>query len=151
MPPPRVGDPRAKPKITTFSEMIYQTTKADPTYAPNLLALKGMRVCLTGTMSAARSDVQQILEQHGAVVAGTISERLAATTILGVSNVDLDSFRAGYGGSTKLSNAKKLGVTMLSETELVQRCIDGPWITVGTASEPVPKVVAPPPDHYGDF
>ncbi len=138
------------PTAKTFAELMeYQ---ARGIYTPNSAALVGVKVVLTGTMSSRRDMVETFLSQHTATIGKAIARSDSPSGLLIVANHEMDAFKAGQGGSSKLRDAKNWGVTMLSESEIVGFLQGGEVMHASAPTTPTqPKVVLPPPDHYGDF
>ncbi|MBA3395270.1 MAG: NAD-dependent DNA ligase LigA [Deltaproteobacteria bacterium] len=85
---------------------------AEPVVATADGPLVGKTFVVTGTLTAARADVQKRIEAAGGKVAGSVSKK---TTYL-VAGADT--------GKTKLDAAQKFGVTVIDETEL-QKLLGG--------------------------
>lgn len=68
-------------------------------------ALSGKTVCLTGTLSVSRSEMKKSLEAAGAKPTGSVSSRT-------------DFLLAGQDAGSKLEKAKKLGVKIVTESEI---------------------------------
>ena len=66
----------------------------------------GKTVVLTGTLTMKRSEAQKLLEAAGAKVSGSVSKKT-------------DYVVAGEDAGSKLTKAQELGVTVLSETEML--------------------------------
>ena len=66
----------------------------------------GKTVVLTGTLTMKRSEAQKMLEAAGAKVSGSVSKKT-------------DYVVAGEDAGSKLTKAQELGVTVLSETEML--------------------------------
>ncbi|MEG1926618.1 MAG: BRCT domain-containing protein [Ruthenibacterium sp.] len=70
-------------------------------------AFTGMTFVLTGTLpSMSRDEAKNIIEEHGGTISGSISKK---TTFL----------VAGDAAGSKLDKAKSLGVSILSESQLM--------------------------------
>lgn len=70
--------------------------------------LNGKKIVLTGTLSRPRDNIRAELESLGAIVQGSIS---AKTDIL----------IAGENAGSKLGQAKKLGIAIWSESDMIQK------------------------------
>jgi hypothetical protein len=66
----------------------------------------GKRVCVTGKLSQTRGEIEALLKASGAIIAGSISK----TT---------DFLIAGSEAGSKLAKAQELGVTVLTEEEMM--------------------------------
>ncbi len=66
----------------------------------------GKTVVLTGTLNMKRNDAKKLLEAAGAKVSGSVSKKT-------------DYVIAGEDAGSKLTKAQELGVTVLSETEML--------------------------------
>jgi DNA ligase (NAD+) len=75
------------------------------------LSLGGFTFVITGTLSMDRDEMKNVLESHGAKVAGAVSAKT-------------DYVLAGEGGGSKLRKAESLGVRVISEDDL-GKLIDG--------------------------
>ena len=64
--------------------------------------------CITGTLSIPRKEIQATIEENGGTVVSSVSK-------------NLDYLVAGDKCGSKLSKANKLGVTVLSESDLMER------------------------------
>mmetsp|Transcript_99538 Transcript_99538/g.171340 ORF Transcript_99538/g.171340 Transcript_99538/m.171340 type:complete len:632 (-) Transcript_99538:343-2238(-) len=108
------------------------------------MALNGMRICLTGTMSVPRKEMQSFIESNGGSVAAGVTGN---TTHL----------MTGAGGfSSKEAEAKKKGVPVLSEDDIRAMVTKGAGGTKRKAAadpvaaplakvpKPSPKVAKPP-------
>ena len=85
-----------------------------PTVEPKQLGghLTGLTFVFTGTLTSLnRDDARRMVEAHGATVTGSVSKK---TTYL----------VAGSEAGTKLEKARSLGVTVLSEEELLEMLSD---------------------------
>ena len=77
------------------------------------LSLKGLTYVLTGTLSSmSRDDAKAKLEALGAKVSGSVSKKTHAVV-------------AGPGAGSKLTKAESLGVTVLTEDDLIQLLEEG--------------------------
>ncbi len=74
-----------------------------------LSPLSGKKVLFTGTLSMARHDATSKAEAAGAEVLGSVSKKL-------------DYLVAGENAGSKLEKAQKLGITILSEGEFLEKC-----------------------------
>jgi DNA ligase (NAD+) len=75
------------------------------TEPPKSQILLGKKIVITGTLSRPREEFRSLLKSHGAEVTDSVSK---STSYL----------LAGEDAGSKLEKAQKLGVTILSETEL---------------------------------
>nr|WP_255445296.1 BRCT domain-containing protein [Synechococcus sp. ROS8604] len=66
----------------------------------------GKRVCVTGKLSQTRGEIEALLKADGAIIAGSISK----TT---------DYLVAGAEAGSKLSKAADLGITVLTEEQMM--------------------------------
>lgn len=105
--------------ITKLQEHGVTPTEPEPKRVEG--PLSGKRVCVTGTLSRPRSDVQKLIEEAG----GTFATSVGKTTHILVAGADV--------GKSKLDAAKKFGTRVVDEAGL-DRLIAG--------EEPSPE--APP-------
>jgi len=70
--------------------------------------LSGKKIVITGTLSRPRDEIRAMLEELGAVVSGSVS---AKTDIL----------LAGENAGSKLADAKKFGVEIWSEIDMIEK------------------------------
>ncbi len=89
---------RVQNKVTSIS--------TDATLPP---PLHGKKILFTGTLSMARHEAADKAEAAGADVVGSISKKL-------------DFLVAGENAGSKLEKAQKLGITILSEEEFLEKC-----------------------------
>ncbi len=68
----------------------------------------GKTVVLTGTLTMKRSEAQSLLEAAGAKVSGSVSKKT-------------DYVVAGENAGSKLTKAESLGITVLSEAEMLEK------------------------------
>jgi len=85
-----------------FKSALYQTTTVGP--------LSGKTLVITGTLpTLKREEAKALIENAGGKVAGSVSK---STTYVVV----------GEDAGSKLEKARTLGVTMISEAELLELC-----------------------------
>lgn len=113
-----VGEITAKSIIDFFSNPADQAVIDDllksgvnmevrPTANDGDNTLAGKTFCLTGTLpSMGRKEMEALIEKNGGIIAG-VSKKL-------------DYLIAGEDAGSKLDKAKSLGVTIISETDLLQ-------------------------------
>lgn len=70
-------------------------------------ALTGKSFCITGTLSKGRKEIQEYIKSKGGIVKDSVSK-------------DLTYLVAGEDCGSKLEKAKKLGITILTEVELMR-------------------------------
>ncbi len=69
--------------------------------------LTGKKICITGALSRKRDDIEKDLKSFGAIPVGSVSK-----------NTDYLVTNDQSSGSSKLKNAQKLGIPILTEEEL---------------------------------
>ena len=91
-----------------FNRGLSHSTKAKPQQSSNTtIDFSGKRVCLTGKLSKPRHDFEPLLEAAGATIASGVSK----TT---------DYLIAGEDAGSKLAKAQELGITVLTEEQMMQ-------------------------------
>ena len=70
-------------------------------------SITGKKICITGTLSSKRSDIEERVREFGGIVVSSVTKN---TDFLITNDVSTNS--------TKLAKAKKLEVTIISEQEL---------------------------------
>ncbi len=79
----------------------------DPSYSDKQGgAFSGKKIVITGTLSMPRSKVQKLIEDEGGFAASSVSK-------------DIDFLVAGSDAGSKLDKAKKLGIKIIDEQELL--------------------------------
>lgn len=116
---PDIGPATADALTTVFAGPVLQETvrrlrergvRPEPPEAapaPATSPLSGKTVVLTGTLSVPRAEMRESLEGAGARVTGSVSR-------------STDYLVAGEAAGSKLSQARELGVTVLSEQEVLE-------------------------------
>lgn len=77
-----------------------------PVISQEEFILNGSTFCLTGTLSLARKEIKQAIQDCGGKVVGSVSGKLSYLV-------------AGEAAGGKLTQAQKLGITILNEEELL--------------------------------
>lgn len=70
--------------------------------------LEGLKIVLTGTLSASRTEIKQRLEEMGATITGSVSKKT-------------DFVLAGDDPGSKVDKARRLGIDVLNEDEFKER------------------------------
>ena len=72
--------------------------------------LAGLKICLTGTLSMSRPDMESILKEHGATIVSAVSSN---TSIL----------LAGEKAGSKRAKAESIGVKVLDEAQIMSMIV----------------------------
>lgn len=114
---PDVGPATAEAVTGVLAEPLMQRTirlllergvrPAAPDSVVSAGVLSGKTVVLTGTLSMPRTAMKQLLESHGARVAGSVSSKT-------------DYLVAGESAGSKLDRANELGVAVLTEQQVLE-------------------------------
>ena len=84
----------------------------EPSAAPTEQPFVGLRFVVTGRLERfSRSQIQDTIKQYGGAVSGSVSK-------------NTDYLVAGEGGGSKLADAERLEVKVLSEDELIRKLRD---------------------------
>lgn len=96
-------EPRKEQLITYLTEAGLQMTQRIEQLSSNKLA--GKSFCITGTLSQSRDQIKKLIEDNGGKFVASVS---SSTSYL----------VAGEGGGSKREKAAKLGVSIITETQL---------------------------------
>jgi DNA ligase (NAD+) len=76
--------------------------------------LKNIKFCITGSFSIPRDKIREKLESCGAKFVNSVSSKT-------------DILFCGNNAGSKLNKAKKLGIKVLNEDELIKKIQEGNW------------------------
>lgn len=102
-----LADPQTRAEIERLKELGVELSARDedlPGETSQETALSGKKICLTGTLSVPRAEMQALLEEAGATCTGSVSK-------------NTDYLLAGEAAGSKLAKAQKLGITVLDEEQ----------------------------------
>lgn len=90
-------------KVTKQKER--KKPEPEPEFSGTPTSLTGKTVCVTGTLSVEREEIEQMLRDAGARVTGSVSKKT-------------DFLVVGVAAGSKLDKARELGVALLTEKQL---------------------------------
>ena len=76
--------------------------------APDSDKLAGQTIVITGTLSRPRSEIEQLIKEHGGKVSGSVSKKTSFVV-------------AGDNAGSKLDKANQLGIEVIDEDTFVKR------------------------------